>query len=266
MPKSEQPTSNPPADLDPVRFSRLKLMGKSAAHYEHGFGDETGPMRKGTALHRYMLGDKDGVIQYTGKVRNGKAWKAFQAANDGKTILIASELRAAAGMRQSIERHPRAMALLSGIREERIEWELSGRSCAGTPDVVHLLPDGTKRLVELKTSVSSAPDLFKWQAKKMAYHAQLAWYAHGLELTMTYPAGPVTELFIVAVESSPPYPVTVIRVDASMRRRGDRQCRFWFEQLLVCEQTNRFPAYVDADVDWADDDLETELEWDEAAA
>lgn len=249
-------------DLEPVRFSRLKLFGKSAAHYAHGYGDDTGPMRKGSALHRYLLGDKSGVVLYPGR-RAGKKWDEFKAAHEGTDILIQSEFRDVEGMRKSIERHPRAMALLDGVREERIEWEMAGRACAGTPDVVHLRTGG-KVLVELKTSVSAAPDLFKWQAKRMAYHAQLAWYAHALESTLVYAPGPVTEQYIVAVESAPPYPVTVIRVTDALRKKGERQWRAWFEQLLVCERSGHFPGYVDADVDWDDED--TELEWDEEVA
>jgi hypothetical protein len=247
-------------DLDPVRFSRLKLFSKSAAHFAHGYGGETSAMRKGTATHRYMLGDRNAVILYPGR-RAGKKWEEFRDANEGSDILIQSEYKDVDGMRKAVERHPRAMQLLDGIREERIEWQLSGRACAGTPDVVHIRPDGSKVLVELKTSQSAAPDLFKWQAKKMAYHCQLAWYAQGLETTMAYAPGSVVEQYIVVVESTAPYPVTVVRVTDAMRRKGERQCRFWLEQLLVCERSGHFPGYVESDVDW--DDSDVELEWDE---
>ena len=249
-------------ELEPVRFSRLKLMGKSAAHYAHGYDTETSSMRKGSALHRYLLGDKSAVILYPGR-RAGKKWEEFRDANEGADILIQSEFRDVQGMRMSIERHPRAMALLNGIREERIEWDIAGRACAGTPDVVHLRPDG-KVLVELKTSQSAAPDLFRWQAKRMAYHSQVAWYANGLETTLAYAPGPVLEQYIVVVESVAPYPVTVVRVTDKMRDKGMRQCRIWFERLLVCELSGHFPGYVEADVDWDDDD--GELEWDEEAS
>ena len=54
-------------DLQPLRFSRLKLMGKSAAHYVEGYGEETGPMRKGTALHAFLLGRKEKIAVMTYK-------------------------------------------------------------------------------------------------------------------------------------------------------------------------------------------------------
>lgn len=250
-------------DLEPVRFSRLKLFAKSAAHYQANVRDDTASLRKGSGTHSYLLGDSDSVCVYEDGARNPrhKKYQEFLEQNEGKLILSPSEFESVQGMRRSIERHPRAMALLDGIREERIEWTAAGRECAGTPDVVTLLPNG-KRLVELKTSQSASPDLFKWQAKKLAYHAQLAWYANGLSQTMQYRPGPVVEQFIVAVESTAPYPVTVIRVTDKMMAKGERQCRMWFEQLLVCERSGHFPGYVEADVDWDDE----ELEWDEEAA
>lgn len=260
-------SSERPTELDPLRFSRLRLMAKSAAHYACGMGDETGPMRKGSALHAYLLGQRDSVVLYEGGARNPKfkKWREFQAENDGKHILIPSELGPVEGMRRSIEAHPRAMQLLDGIQEERIEWDIAGRACAGTPDVVHLLSGG-KRLVELKTTRTADPNLLKWQGKNLAYHAQVAWYAHGLERTLVYAPGPVVEAFVVAVESTPPFPVTVLRVCKSMLERGQRQWRLWFERLRVCEQSGHFPGYVEGDVDWEDESDDVELDWDEEAA
>jgi hypothetical protein len=127
-----------------------------------------------------------------------------------------------------------------------------GRACRGTPDAVHLIPDGkggSKKIgVELKTCVTSHPERFAWQCRKMSYHAQCAWYKHGLERSMAYPAGPVTEFFVVAVESTVPYPVTVFRFDEESLIMGHKQNRLWLEQLLGCERSGHFPAYTECDV------------------
>jgi len=253
-------------DLEPVRFSRLKLFSKSAAHYAAGYSEETGAMRKGTAIHSFMIGDGDRVKVYSGKRdKRSKAFQEFLEGNPDCDILSPREMKDVSGMRRSLDSHPRALGLLDGIREERVSWEIGGRSCAGTPDVVHVdRATGRKRIVELKSGVSSKPELFLWQARKMHYASQLSWYAQGLELSMAYAPGPVVEQYIVAVESTAPYPVTVFRVDDSMRRRGERQCRLWFEQLLICERTGHYPGYVENDVDWVDDD--NELEWEDEAA
>lgn len=250
-------------DLEPLRFSRLKHMSKSAAHYQENRGADTGSMRKGSGLHSYMLGNREKVVIYRDGVRNEKhaKYQAFLEKHPGAHVLSPSEAVDVEGMRKSLEKHGRAMQLLDGVQENRITWTMSGRECAGTPDVVHLHNGCPRTLVELKTGQSAAPDLFKWQAKKLGYNCQLAWYAHGLTLSLDYRPVAITEAYIVAVESSPPYPVTVFRVTERMLARGARAWRVWFEQLLVCERANHFPAYTEADVDW--DDEETELEWDE---
>ncbi len=253
MPSSNAAQHNsaaPQAELEPVRFSRLKLMGKSAAHFQAGYGTETSSMRKGSAVHSFLLGGADKVVVYEGRRDpRTEAWRNFQAANDGRHILIPSEMGAAEGMRRSLEAHPRAMQLLGGgIQEQTIDWAVMGRVCRGTPDVVHLMPDGTKVGVELKTCVTSHPERFAWQCRKMAYHAQCAWYAHGLERTLAYAPGPVTQFYVVVVESTVPHPVTVFRLDDESLRLGHKQCRLWLEQLLVCERAGHFPAYAESDV------------------
>jgi hypothetical protein len=255
----------PEAELEPVRFSRLKLMGKSPAHFAEGYGAETGSMRKGTALHAFLLGGESRVSVYTGGRRDERIgkWREFQAEHDGHHILIPSELESVAGMRESVERHARALALLDGTQEERIDWTDLGRPCRGTPDVVHW-KNGRKTAVELKTCVTSHPERFAWQARKLAYHAQCAWYKRGLELTPSYGPGPVEEFFVVAVESTAPYPVTVFRLDQESLEAGAKLNRLWLEQLLVCERTGHFPAYAESDVLLSVVETELALDWEAA--
>lgn len=260
--------TSPSKPLEPVRFSRLKFMAESPAHYADGVTDETSAMRKGSATHAYLLGGAEKVVVYEGGARNPKfkAWQEFKAEHPGKHILIPSELAAVEGMRRSLERHPRAMELLDdGVQETRIEWSLGARRCAGTPDVVKPLP-GRKRLVELKTCMSSKPGRFQWQAKNMHYHAQVAWYADGLARTMAYTPGAVDEVYVVAIEQKRPYPVTVYPVSESVLRAGRAQCQLWLAELLECERTGLFPAYAQGDVDWVWDEDGDGLVWDEAAA
>jgi hypothetical protein len=224
-------------------------------------------MRRGSAVHAYLLGGAEKVAVFRDGVRNKKSakWIDFQIANAGKHILIPSELGAVEGMRRAVERHQRAMDLLDdGVQENRITWDIGGRPCAGTPDVVKPGKSG-KRLVELKSCDTSAPDMFRWKGRRMAYHAQVAWYADGLERCLDYQPGPVTEAFVVAVESTAPFPVTVFRMTESILRAGRRQWRIWFEALRNCEQSDSFPAYAQSDVDWEDEDGHG-LVWEDDAA
>lgn len=254
--------------LEPVRFSKLKRINLSPAHYSAPF-TETGPMRKGSALHAYMLGGEDKVAVFRDGVRNKKSskWIDFQAANPGKHILIPSELASVEGMRRSLEskENREALELLDdGVQETRITWTLDGRACAGTPDVVKP-KNGRKRLVELKTDQSSAPWHFLYKAEKMAYHGQVDWYSLGLELCTQYEPGPVDEVFVVVVESTAPYPVTVFELDADILADGRRLWREWFDTLLECERVQKFPAYVEGIQKWGRRDRSDGLDWAPAA-
>jgi hypothetical protein len=230
---SRSKSSRPPAPAlpPPVRFSRLKKID-------------------------------DRVVVYEGGARNPnfKKWQEFQEAHAGKHIITPTQLRSVEGMRKALEAHPRAMELLDdGVQEQRIYWDIDGRPCAGTPDVVKPRR-GKKRLVELKTCQSSNPKRFAKKALWQGWWAQVSWYQTGLELCREYEHGPVDEVFIVAVESSPPHPVTVYRVRDSALRRGEEQWREWFSVLKHCEATNSWPAYATEDVDLEDLD-DDGLDW-----
>lgn len=254
----------------PLRFSGLKLMDKSAMHYRAGIVEDKSPMRKGTALHSFVIGDKEKVVVYEGGARNDK-WAKYQEFKEqhlGKEILLPSEMVDVLGMRRALEAHPRAMELLEGEREKRIEWTIGDRKCGGTPDVVRCFSD-RKRVVELKSCFTTQPDHFKRHARKMAYHAQVDWYANGADNSMTYPQLPTEEHFVVAVEATAPYPVTVFELDPSILLAGRKRWRQWFEALRICEATNHYPPYAQNDVLWRDEQgEEDDLDWsddDEAA-
>lgn len=251
------------SDLGPVHYSRLKKMRLSPAHFLAAEDASTTSLRVGDGTHSMLLGTKR-VVVYEGGARNPKfkAWQDFQAANEGAAILIPSESERVLGMRKSIEAHPLAMQLLDGVKETLIEWDFAGRRCAGTPDVVHPQLAGYrgKVVVELKTSKTASPWGFPWECKRYGYYGQCDWYANGVERTMSYPAGEVSDCFIVTVESTKPYPVTVFRIDERALSAARLEWRGWMDQLFACEREGRFPAYTDAVVTiGVDDDLG--LDW-----
>jgi hypothetical protein len=236
----------------PVRFSTLKEMRLSPAHYRHALSrDWTADyLRKGTALHSYLLGGSE-IVVYDGGVRRGREWEEFKAAHKGATILIPSEAADVAGMRRSIEENDNAMRLLDGIRERTIHWTTNGRECRGTPDVVH-----PESVVELKTAKTTNPEWFVRDAHKLAYHGALAWYSDGLRAAGL--ADP-SSAFIVAVESKPPYPTVVFELTRTALEVGKRLYKLWWERLMVCEAVEHWPGYSDSivpfDSDFVDGDL-----------
>ena len=247
----------------PVRFSRLKHMSRSALHYYDSCQsdrDDTLAMRLGRGAHAMTLGNP--VTLYPGKTRNGKVWDKFKEDNADKEILIRSEWNKSEGLAQAIRNHPIAAPLMLGegtILEQQIEWEWMGRKCTSRPDSRR----GSAIVTDLKTTQCAEPQKFARDAMWQGYHAQLAFYEMAIEHST---GNPVEESYVVAVESKRPYAITVLKLTDEAREMGRRLCRIWFERLLVCEQSNSWPAYSDAIValDLADSDIAITIDGEDA--
>lgn len=228
--------------LEPLHFSALKSVARSLLHYKYDTENERNQskaMRLGSALDAMIFGTSE-VHAFDG-TRRGKEWDAFNAAHAGSICLNLAESVIVRGMAESLRRHRYGMELLlEGEQQRLIEWTIAGRACAGTPDTFT-----NRRVVELKTCRSSDPRRFVWDAIRMGYPAQLAWYQNGL--VSSGRASP-KEAYIVAVESTPPHPVTVFELTDEAIDQGNRTWRAWFEQLRVAEESDEWPAYAQGTV------------------
>ena len=234
-----QPIGRP--GLPPVHFSDLKRMAQSPLHYAYSLEhkrEDTKALRLGRAVDALLFGTC-GVVGFDGQ-RRGKEWAAFASANAGAICLNKTEHDLVLGMADSVERHPEALELLGGERQKLIEWSLAGRDCAGTPDAFT-----AGRITELKTCRTAQPERFPWDARRLGYHAQLAWYMEGL--VQSGRARPSTA-HIVAVESMAPHPVTVFVLTDRALDQGMRAWRLWFERLRACEESDAWPAYSESAV------------------
>jgi exodeoxyribonuclease VIII len=241
-----------------LHFSQLSKFQESPQHFLAAVTKDfkgTGSMRKGSAAHALVFGDRD-VVVYDG-VRRGKAWDMYQEEHAGDIIVIQSEYEPAARMAESVMRNPNARALIERCRdfERYIKWTRAGLPCGGTPDA-----DGPGLLVDLKSTKTSNPDKFARSVDQYSYHAQLAWYRYGIRAN----GGTVEECYIVAVESTAPYVTQVFRMTPKRLEFGDRLCTLWMERYRVCSETNTWPGYsetiVDLDVpDYLDDSVEMDF-------
>lgn len=245
-----------PATL-PVRFSRLKLMSLSPAHYfaacQRAGSDETLAMRLGSGVHAMVL--QQPITRYPGR-RAGKDWEKFQAEHAGETILNTREWYEAKAIADSIMRHKEASALLfdGTTIEQTIQWEWLGRACSSRPDA-----RGRYHIADLKTARTSKPGLFAREAIRAHYHAQLAFYD---EANHHERGERFSNAYLIAVEKTAPYPVTVYRLTERTLEIGARLNRLWMEQLLACEAACTWPAYSESivDLDAPDDDGPIEIE------
>jgi hypothetical protein len=192
-------------------------------------------MSVGTAAHANLIGGKQ-VIAYPGPVRRGKEWDKFEADNPASIILTGREFDVADGIMRSVRGSSLAMRVLEGEREQKREWTRLGRACQGTPDVV-----SDQFVTELKTGETSDPILFPFKVRRFSYHAQLAWYDESV--------GGRPEHYIVAVEQTPPFVVTVFKLDPKTLLAGRKLVRLWWERLMACEAANEWPGYAQSEID-----------------
>jgi hypothetical protein len=229
-----------PYEKQPVRIGRLKLMALSPAHFRHAEENESTAMTVGTALHQHYLLKTPVTVCPMRRDERTKAYQEWSKEHSGELVLSETEARHVRGMAEALDTDRYANDLLVGKIEETRHWEWMGRACRGTHDA-----DAAHAITELKTSRCSQPDWFWRDASKRGYDTQLVWYEQGIP-----PIIRNRELWIVAVESKPPYAVTCHRMTNQRREQAARQIRIWFERLLQCEQASHWPAYTEAPVDW----------------
>jgi hypothetical protein len=236
----------------PIRWSNLRHMARSAQHYRYNLEhpmEPTPAMRLGTIAHALVLEKaREAVTVYDGR-RFGKAWDEFKTTMGHTNICTPLELS-------------RAMALLrTGEVERTVAWRIGQRACNGTPDVW-----AENSIVDLKITADAHPSRFPWHARKMLWTSQLAWYADGV---VAAGLGCPINLYIVAVEPKPPYPVVVYRMTDNAIDMAQRTYHLLWEQLMSCERTNCWPGYagsiVDLDVPETDEEFALTIEGEEIA-
>lgn len=267
-----------PQDL-PTRFSLLKTMALSPAHYFEacqrpqdeslaarlgatlpGVHKRTEALRFGTAVHAMLLGKKQ-TVERTSQKRDMRTRKyadfaAGCAARGVVEILSDREYEQAEGVAAAIMRNELAMRLLfDGTDvEQRIDWTYVGKACRSTPDA-----RGVNWISDLKTAQTAEPSAFIRNAVKLFYHAQAALYCEAIE---TVGGARPADAYVIAVEKSRPMPVSVLRFTERTLEQGAKLCRGWVERLNICEATNEWPEYITdiAPFDIGGDEP-IELEW-----
>jgi hypothetical protein len=242
-----------------LHWSELKVMGQSAQHYAYRIEhpeEETLALRLGVALDALVFESQD-VVAYEGTSRQNKGWVPFVEANAGAVCLTKPEAERVYGMRDALLRRSDAWNLIRdcGAQQQVLRWSVSGRLCEGTPDAFDI-----RRKVDLKVTRCANPRQFKWDAKRLGYLGQAAWYRNALTVAKCYEP---REEYIVAVENLAPYPIVVYRLTDRALAFGERQWRSLFEELRVCEDSAHWPGYCDTiaelDVPGEDDEPTTLL-------
>lgn len=228
--------------IDAVNWSSLKHIAVSPKHYlceKCPPLHQTAAMVKGRAGHTATLEPElfgSEYVVFPGSRRAGKEWDAFEAQNEGKTILKSSEAEQAWAMSKAVRSHPFAGPMLTGGKAEvSIEWmdPETGLKCKGRLDYVK---PGV--LVDLKTSGDLDRRRFSRRAMDLGYHGQLAFYLRGLKALGREPS----EVYLIAVEQAEPFDVACLEVDSDALAIGDELVSELLNKLAECEATREWPG------------------------
>lgn len=255
---------------DPVHFTHLKKMELSPAHYRSSVevGFDNGTLGFGRLVHSLALDNGEAFAIYDGE-RRGNAWKDWKAERvaegiKANSLFTLAEKERALPVANKIRQHPLVQKydLLDGEHEREILWQYMRRSCSSRLDV---LSAKRRRIVDIKTAASAKPERFAFASRRYSYQAQGAFYQQaaasiGID---------VDEVFLLTVEPTPPYALTVFRIKPRLLEQGRAIVRLWFEELLNCEAADEWPEYaqdiVDLDVP-SEEDRDFALDWSEEAA
>lgn len=243
----------------PVRFHYLKAMAKSARHCKAAFDSDeaasTSAQQRGSTVHAMLFETKRFACMPQGKKRAGKEYQAIRDAFPGAEVLTHSAYNQACRMVDALRADKAAIDILgAGVAEKTRIFNWMGRQCRTTPDTAcHDF------VAELKTTKDASPDRFTSQSKWYGYHAQHAFHLAAF-------ASSVSRAFTIAIETTPPYVITVFEYDRHALNLGERFNRLQMERVIQCEQSNAWPPYaqqivkidVEEDVDliFADDESE----------
>lgn len=225
------------AKIKGEHFSALKAIDTSPRHYlAQSTQTPTDAMRIGRATHELICDPSaNGIAVYEG-IRKGQEWLDFAATNANKTILTTKEHTRILEMRAAVEHNACARSLFArGRGESTIIWDDDGIRCKGRIDWI--TPDGG--LVELKTANKVTSRSFASSCVSLLYHAQLAFYDHGLTLAQGFNPPSRT---IVAIEKKPPYDVVVYRVGTEAIEAGTRKVIAWLDTLKRCRDAGQWPG------------------------
>ncbi len=255
--------------VDAVSNSKLGLAARSAAHYKHGFGDETTPaLRLGSLTHcgvleplqlsnRYVVEpnfagmpqnvDKKGERSFSHATTFVKeSRKAFAAANARKTIVTQLEYDKVVGIATSLSKDAKVESLLrDGAAEVSIVWidEATGLTCKCRVDWLQVAAPDLVRVVDLKTCRDAMR--FENAINDYGYHRQGAFYRRGIKAAF----GQDSEHWLIAVEPDAPYCNRTAPLSEMAISYGDEKISELLALVADCKKSDIWPGYS-SPVEW----------------
>lgn len=225
--------------LPGINWSTLRHMRRSGLHYKHAVRnarEDTDTYRLGRLTHTLVLEpsrfDSDYVV-WTGGRRKSKAWDAFRAEANGRTIVTVAQHDKAYAMAEAVQR----VWTPPKHREITLQWTdpATGLACKGRLDAL----DG-EYVTEIKTTYDAASGAMSRSLARYDYHCQLAHYRAGAIACGL--ATPATRVRIVAVESIAPYDVAIYGLDDEALIAGEEEVARLLARVAECTAAGAWPG------------------------
>jgi hypothetical protein len=229
-------------EVPAINATAIKAGARSMLHMRHvmtgGEKATTDAMAWGSLVHAAIL-EPDRFFKslavYTVR-KAGKAWDDFNTANDGKTIIGASDNAELVAISNAVHAKRSAHRLIEQSQHEvTLQWD-SPNIGASKARLDGLTDDC---VVELKTAQDISPDRFFRQCVNLRYDIQFGWYS------MAAGNRPV---IVIAVESSAPYDVAVYQIPRAMVDKGRRTAVDIASRYRACERAGEYPGQQGLDI------------------
>lgn len=196
----------------------------------------------GTIAHAILLEGKD-IVQAV----DAPDWRTNAAKEErdaaraaGKVPLLTSQVDEVEAMVDAARSQLCAYdpePFTAGKPEQAIVWEEDGVHCRALLD---WLTDDRLCIQDMKTTSRSAdPHVFARSICGLGYDLKAAWYIRAVEsLTGTPP-----DFLWVALETTPPYALSVVRPSSALLTIGRKKCQYALNLWRRCLQEDRWPGY-----------------------
>lgn len=196
----------------------------------------------GRTLHTLVFEPHKFEAEYAifdGDRRGTNEYKAFVAANPGRTIVKASEIADVQAQAAAIREHPALAPYLDGgLFEVSLRWrdQATGLPCKGRVDWWH---PASRTLIDLKGTNTIHPHYFGRICARLGYHCQLGHYSNGIKAVTGFEPAKVA---ILAAHTKAPYDCGLFVLSEDDLYAGQEEVAGLLAKLAECHASGRWPG------------------------
>ena len=243
------------------------VYGKSLLHWAGQEYKESPTLEMGKAVHSLILEYEKQAVVRGPSDRRGNKWKEAkqQAEQQGKILLTERDYDTALEIAESALFN--SDFLRSRVSAKNFISEASiFTTCKKTGMLIKCRPDGLLvpqddkgkgEILDIKTTQDASPEGFQRELRKYNYDLQIAFYLH----TMRCASLPCSEMYLVAIEKTPPYAVGVHVLSEIYIKHAEKRMIQTLEKMKHAESSQDFstgwpeinqvhlPAWLEDDMD-----------------